>query len=65
MELQEQKPKKRIPIQFYVEIEDKERADNVVDHHGDLAHMARTGFLEQIAKRERERYQNEKEKLAS
>lgn len=62
MNLQEPKKERtRVPIQFYVELTDKERADRVVDHHGDIAHMARQGFLEQIAKRERQ--QTEQEQL--
>jgi hypothetical protein len=60
MELQEPKKKTRVPVQFYVDLEDKERADNVATHHGDIAHMARTGFLEQVAQRERKAQQTKK-----
>jgi hypothetical protein len=60
MNLQEPKKKTRVPIQFYVEIADKERADRVADHFGDIAHMARTGFLEQVANRERQTEKNKK-----
>jgi hypothetical protein len=63
MQKQEPKKKTRVPIQFYIELSDKERADNVAGHYGEISHMARTGFLEQIAKRERQL--KEPEKIAS
>jgi hypothetical protein len=60
MEKQEPKKKTRVPVQFYVEAEDKERADAVASHYGEISHMARTGFLTEVEKRERQKLQDEK-----
>lgn len=54
MEKQERTRKIRVPIQFWVDLEIKERADRVSPRRGDLSYMATTGFLKEIEARERE-----------
>lgn len=65
MEKQEPKDKIRVPIQFYIELEEKERLDRVTEGYGDISIMARKGLLAQIAERERRQSQDEKELKAS
>ena len=54
MEKQEPKDKNRVPIQFWIELDEKERLDKVTEGYGDISRMARKGLMNQVAERERQ-----------
>jgi hypothetical protein len=66
--MQKQVPseKKRVPIQFYVEYEEKAEAKQVADFYGGLSNLARKGFFKELAALKRARAAEEhQEPLAS
>lgn len=61
MKSQEQKQKPRALIQVWVDPGDIERAKNLPDYHfGLIVHLARTGYLKELERAEKEVSENEK-----
>jgi hypothetical protein len=67
MKSQEPNPKPRALIQIWVDPIDIERAKNLPDYHfGLIVHLARTGYLRELEKAEKEQTKpDHTEKIAS